>query len=125
MKIIKILICAVLLFSLISCSDTIVDAKKRMEENGYILLDPTGLYNPKGDYGEFEVYYYAYGETKEEAVINLVNGGDWLIAIYFKDNATATSAYEEFKNGNIEERTAKIDNRCIYYGTTNAIEIFE
>lgn len=115
----------VALLTLTSCVPSADKAKEKMSDKGYCSLDTKSILG--NDNSKIEnVFYFAKGDNAIVAAANVLTGGDWVIAIYYKETADAKESYEEYKESKEDEKTAvKRSGKCIYYGTEQGLKDFK
>ncbi len=132
MKLLKKLSVFVLVFALLaltSCVPSADKAEEKMKEEGYYTIDLgklgdklLGGVETEGEDVE-TVMVFAKGENAINAAVNVLTGGDYVIAVYYKEAKAAKEAYNEMKSEN-EDTAAKRSGKCIYYGTEAGMKAF-
>lgn len=124
LKLSSLLLVLLACLTLSSCVPSADKAEEKMEEAGYVAIDSSKIF--KSDESKVEkVFYFAKGDNGLEAAANVLTGGDWVLAIYYKETADAKEAYNEYKESSDEEESAvKRSGKCIYYGTEGGMKDF-
>ena len=70
-------------------------------------------------------FVFAKGDNAINAAANMLTGGDFVVALYYKDAEEAKKAYDEYKaSKDEEEANVKKSGKCLYYGTEQGMKDF-
>ena len=116
-KVLKLSSLAIVLMALLTltaCAPKADKAEEKMEKAGYFSIDAKAIVGTEtSKYENF--FVFAKGDNAINAAANMLTGGDFVVALYYKDA-------EEAKNE--EEANVKKSGKCLYYGTEQGMKDF-
>lgn len=124
LKLSSLAILLVALLTLTACVPSADKAKEKMTDAGYVTLDTKSIFGNDDSKVE-NIFYFAEGDNVVQAGANVLTGGDWVVAIYYKETADAKEAYDKYKESKDDEESAvKRSGKCVYYGTEQGMKDF-
>lgn len=122
-KVLKLSSLAIVLMALLTltaCAPKADKAEEKMEKAGYFSIDAKAIVGTEtSKYENFFVF------AKGNAAANMLTGGDFVVALYYKDAEEAKKAYDEYKaSKDEEEANVKKSGKCLYYGTEQGMKDF-
>lgn len=126
-KVLKLSSLAIVLMALLTltaCAPKADKAKEKMEKAGYFAVDTKSVIgNETSKYENF--FVFAKGDNAVNAAASMLTGGDYVVALYFKDAEEAKKAYDEYKESKEGEKAnVKKSGKCLYYGTEQGMKDF-
>ena len=104
-KVLKLSSLAIVLMALLTltaCAPKADKAKEKMEKAGYFSVDAKAIVGTEtSKYENF--FVFAKGDNPINAAANMLTGGDFVVALYYKDAEEAKKAYDEYKASKDEE----------------------
>ena len=123
-KVLKLSSLAIVLMALLTltaCAPKADKAEEKMEKAGYFSIDAKAIVGTEtSKYENFFVF-----AKVDNATANMLTGGDFVVALYYKDAEEAKKAYDEYKaSKDEEEANVKKSGKCLYYGTEQGMKDF-
>ena len=126
-KILKLSSLAIVLMALLTltaCAPKADKAEEKMEKAGYFSIDAKAIVGTEtSKYENF--FVFAKGDNAINAAANMLTGGDFVVALYYKDAEEAKKAYDEYKaSKDEEEANVKKSGKCLYCGIEQGMKDF-